>query len=225
MWPKIFPLPSWCYLCRNFIVQASQESRFLCSTCAKELPWMKEETCPICSQGHSDYDCEMAWAKPMERFYAVFAYESPIDTWVSRLKYGRDLMAGRVLRSLLHYWMQRSVEFSEYDAIIPMPIHWKRLIGRGFNQTDFLLHGIPSLPLNRKLIKRRKSFPHQTGLQGDARKKNLKNAFLADKRCNEKSILLFDDVCTTGRTFAEATKSLKKAQATTISALVLCRNV
>lgn len=113
------------------------------------------------------------------------------------------------------------------DAICPVPLHTKRLIWRGFNQSTELAKQISrstNIPvLNTALVRTRNTKP-QTQLGHKERKENLKNAFAANpEQIRGKSILLIDDVYTTGATLRECSKAILGAGAAKVDVLVLAR--
>jgi len=113
------------------------------------------------------------------------------------------------------------------DFIVPTPLHWLRSFLRGFNQATLLAEviseetGIPVMDI----MKRTKWTKQQARLSRKERKKNLKGAFSVKKQeiCKNRSILLLDDVMTTGSTLSAAAAELMKAGAHEINVLVLGR--
>ncbi|MFH2011812.1 MAG: ComF family protein [Pseudomonadota bacterium] len=123
-----------------------------------------------------------------------------------------------------------SIDFKSYDFLIPVPLHFKRLRERGFNQALSLAkyigkkHGIP---IDYMSLKRIKWESPQINLSKKEREENVKGVFfLRDKnRLKDKSILLIDDVYTSGATVNECAKVLRKAEACKVDVLTLARAV
>lgn len=121
---------------------------------------------------------------------------------------------------------RRHYDQEEFDLIVPVPIHRKRLVARGYNQTVVLgerLSNAIGIPLDRyTLVKTRDTLP-QVGLARKKRKKNLRGSFGISEfgTVQGKSVLLIDDVATTGSTIAEASKTIMKADAAKVCVLVL----
>ena len=117
----------------------------------------------------------------------------------------------------------------KYDIIIPVPIHKKRRLKRGYNQTELIAKEICkniSLELKTDVLIKQKNIKAQSELNKNERKQNIKNAFEI-KNINEiidKKILLFDDIYTTGRTVNECSKILKKAGAKQIGVVTIAKD-
>ena len=122
------------------------------------------------------------------------------------------------------------INIIDYDYIIPVPIHKRRLRERGFNQSTMLSKGISKVVhlsvLDGVLIKQKNTSP-QSSLDREARQTNIKGAFKlqdADK-IRDKHILVFDDVFTTGATIREVVNVLWNADPREIDVLTLARTL
>ena len=117
----------------------------------------------------------------------------------------------------------------KYDIIIPVPIHKKRRLKRGYNQTELIVKEICkniSLELKTDVLIKQKNIIAQSELNKNERKQNIKNAFEI-KSINEiidKKILLFDDIYTTGSTVNECSKILRKAGAKQIGVVTIAKD-
>lgn len=131
-------------------------------------------------------------------------------------------------------WMRQAggALIDEADVLVPVPLHYTRLVMRGFNQSGWLAQAIGTETGRRvavdALVRTRRT-PSQAGLAGRARRRNVSGAFkvrpsrlaaLKDKR-----VLLVDDVLTTGATLSACTRALKRAGARHVDVLVLARVV
>ena len=106
--------------------------------------------------------------------------------------------------------------FDGIDIIVPVPLHWKRRIKRGYNQSYYIAKGISEatgIPVNTKIIKRIVNNPTQTHLSHSERQNNVNGIFKLKKPelIEGKHVLLVDDVITTGATTIECAKSMMKA--------------
>lgn len=176
--------------------------------------------------------CAACIARPprWDRARAALIYDAASRRIVLDLK-----RSGR--RDGLHVmtgWMQRAGAnlIAEADMIIPVPLHYTRLVSRGFNQSAWLGQGIgrrAGLPCRVDVLKRKRRTPTQGGLSAKARHRNVAGAFSISQRAaaliNGKRILLVDDVLTTGATLSACTRALKRAGARQVDVLVLARVV
>lgn len=121
---------------------------------------------------------------------------------------------------------------ADSDLIIPVPLHYRRLVSRGYNQSGWLASAIgkqAQKPVDHATLIRARATPSQAGLSPRARFRNVSGAFqVSARKANKikgKTIILVDDVLTTGATLSAATKALKRAGAAEIRVLVLARVV
>ncbi len=221
---KAFPLPGWCFGCQTFLPRATPP--WLCRNCIQKLPHWQEGICLACGHVHHLSDCQEDWTLVLDHFHAVFAYVDPIREWLSRFKYGGNLNGGRILKALLaNYFNQHPQLLESVDLILPVPSHPKKLVQRGLNVPAYLLD-LPGLSPTNGAAKKIKETSSQAGLHSKERQRNLSRAFAANPAEVEgKSVLLFDDVCTTGATLEELALTLKRTGANSVGAWVLARAV
>ncbi len=112
------------------------------------------------------------------------------------------------------------------DLLLPVPLHWWRQYRRTYNQSFLLSEYVSSrygIPICQDLLVRTRPTPQQKLLSEKQRRKNLKGAFRAAPECSGRSIVLIDDVVTTGSTLSECARTLKKAGAYRVyAACVAC---
>lgn len=159
-------------------------------------------------------------------FYSATKYTGNIRKALLGLKFETKTDVTHILaRILFDYWQTLSFSKNNFE-IIPVPIHKKKIRQRGFDQAKLIAQEFSSLSNNRfnasYLIRSKETLP-QFRLSQEERKANLKNAFTVNKKCAPQlTILLFDDICTTGATLYEAIKLLKDEGLTNIYVLTLC---
>lgn len=118
----------------------------------------------------------------------------------------------------------------DFDMIIPIPLHKRRLRQRGFNQSLIIAEIISSFtgfPVEKNILIKNKASSPQTSLAKNQRMNNLKNCFsvIAPEKTKGRSILLVDDVITTGTTLDSCAKKLLKCGVKKISGFTLARRI
>lgn len=137
-------------------------------------------------------------------------------------KYGKVRTLSAPLGDFLTAALPRDEAF---DLIAPVPLHWLRQWQRGFNQSDLLARALAKhcgLPVWRAL-QRVRGTASQAGLSHTGRRKNVNAAFACRRDLNGKSVLLIDDVLTTGATAAACASALKRAGARHVAVLTVAR--
>lgn len=227
--------PPQCLACSEII--NPQENRIFCSFCAEKIHFITGSFCPICGVPFPDspagiHVCGRCWEKRpyFTRARAVAVFEDVIMNTIHKFKYNRSISTGSGLSSFMADFSFPDFNFSEYSLIVPVPLHIKKLRERGFNQSLVLARGIGKkycLPVNFSLLKRSKFTLTQTGLNKAEREKNIKGAFVVpDKnKVAGESIILIDDVYTTGATINECTKVLLRAGAQKTAVLTLAHAI
>jgi ComF family protein len=191
----------------------------LCFRCGFPLPAYVGEAavCGACAVEEPLYD----------RARAAIAYGDAARTMALQLKRaGRRDGLGLYAR-----WIAQAAEplLRETDIIVPVPLHWRRLATRTFNQAAWLAKALSretGLPWSPDLLVRRKP-GGQAGLTAAQRRARVQGAFRAPnpKRVAGKRILLVDDVITTGATAEACARALKRAGAATVHVAALARVV
>lgn len=181
-----------------------------CLHCGKQLSEeYHDSTCPDCKAGVFYYD----------KAYSCFAYSGAGKELVYKLKYEGKTQLSKVIAGLMKERLRN--EGLTIDAIVPVPIHENKLKTRGFNQSYLIARELGER-LEKPLIDcmtRTKETKEQYNLDRAQRYLNIIDAFSVRLRYNidkYKSILLLDDIYTTGSTVNECSKVLKKAGAKTI---------
>jgi len=187
----------------------------LCKKCGKPLQ-IKDSLCSDCA----------AEFHPFVQARSLGPYEGVLKQLIYEFKYRSKQEIARVLGNMMLDLLKR-LPWPNFDYVVPVPLHSKRLRERGYNQAYLLANVISSqigLPIYTGLI-RVKPTEHQTLLDKSLRKRNLRGAFkIVDsyKLCN-KTLLVVDDVYTTGATSAECSKCLLQAGAKAVYVLTCAR--
>ncbi len=205
-----------------------------CLACADKIELIKEPLCSICGKAfpkaaggnHRCADC-FKRAPSFSKARAVAHYKGPLVNAIHDFKYRGRAVALSSFATLRHSLLHLN-NLAEADIIVPVPLHIKRLRQRGFNQAvllakTFFQNDKEKVRLN--LLIRHKQTTPQTGLSGVDRRKNLKNAFRVtnSEEVAGKTVLLVDDVYTTGTTVNECAKMLRRAGAADVQVFTLAR--
>ena len=160
--------------------------------------------------------------------YRTTAEDEPgsLPALIRRHKYGLDQSVGRALAEFLGD--ELPLEAGDYDVVIPVPLHWRRLLWRGFNQAALLASEVAArlnLPLDTTSMTRRRRTAPQTARHHDERIKNVRRAFAVSnpERVKGRRILIVDDVMTTGATVDECARVLLRAGAISVDVFTLAR--
>lgn len=191
-----------------------------CPRCALPL----QTPAPVCGE------C-LQRPPPFNAAFAPFVYAHPLDLLMTRLKFGRNLAAGRVLSDL---WSEAIATFSPQlpGLFVPVPLHRSRLRERGYNQALELIRplaGALQIPLAESLLSRTRATPAQANLDAATRRQNLRGAFefhasaLGGIAAEGVHVALIDDVMTTGTTLRECARVLRRAGVGRIDVWALAR--
>jgi len=178
-----------CVACHN----ALPKLKNACEQCAYPLdPWIEHPYCGACS------------LKPEFGIttHIPFHYRGIISHLLTQLKFHGHVLNGHIVGQLMALWLrQHHTTFP--DKIVPVPLHWRRLLTRGFNQAAELakpVSGQLTLPFDRFNCRRVHHTTSQSQLSKSARAANVKHAFQVVDKVNGLDVALVDDIYTTGHT-------------------------
>lgn len=159
---------------------------------------------------------------------AYSPFEDPLKEIIHQFKYRSHASLAKPLAGLLLSVYQANLKELSADLIIPVPLHKSRERERGFNQAFELARQfsrVARIPLPTELLVRTRPTKVQAGLSRRERRINLKGAFEVSRSgmIKDKTLLLIDDVFTTGATLNECAKILKEHGARRINVLTLAR--
>jgi ComF family protein len=165
-----------------------------------------------------------------DRARAAVRYDDVARELVHRFKYGDRLD----LAPMMGGWMARAGRelTAQADALVPVPLHWRRLWARRFNQSAALAHAVSDIagvPVLLETLKRVRATPQQVGLDKGERATNVQGAFrVAPERKPDvkgRRLILVDDVLTSGATVDTCARALLRAGAAHVDVLVFARVV
>lgn len=225
---------TWCFPELCIICDRVRDSagNWLCSHCNDLLIKNRDNrnACNYCGLNRDirECSCDIAWDNYFEKIYSVFDYDDHVQELVKNIKY----YGKKKLAKDLAFYLNNTEELREnFDFVTSVPLHWKRLQKRGYNQAEWFAKGVSDrtgLPLLSGVLRRNKSTGTQTKLDKHERRKNLTNAFKIDDKkqllVKDKRILLADDVITTGATVAACTDVLLRAGCKSVSIISIARD-
>jgi len=232
--------PAGCLLCEQELTEPGGAS--ICPACWENLqPWpgpsceccglpfgslqatdFADSLCGSCRQGEQDFD--------VARSYGLYA--GNLRKAILQLKfYGREHLGNRLGALLAHSW--DALPELDSPVVVPVPLHPSRRRQRGFDQAELLARGLVQrlrreergLQLVPDSLRRIRATLPQVGLSGSARRENVSGVFSVARpeRVRNRTVVLIDDVMTTGATLSACAKALKQAGASRVLALSLAR--
>lgn len=217
-----FLLPQNCLLC-----DAHSGKNLICAACTADLPRFHAPACPICAlpspQGEVCGQC-LKHPPAFDATQAAFIYDFPLDALVKTLKYGGNLAVAEFLAGE----MLAAPPTPPPDLLVPMPLHPQRLKERGFNQSLEIARRLSQgwgIPLVTAGVTRTRHNEPQASLPLAKRAANVRGIFTVNGDFEGKSILLVDDIMTSGASLNELAKTLKKAGANRVECLVAARTL
>ena len=212
-------------------VEAKQD---FCAACAATIEFIQIPRCQICSQPFdgisAEFECPNCRGAAFHFECAVSVVRSRrvIRELIHRLKYSREIWIAKTLGRILSRGLEDSrLSGQDFDAIVPVPLHSKRLREREFNQAALFAEQLSlysGLPVRDVLVRSRYTGT-QTALDRAERRQNLRNAFSLRKNAEvtDQNLLLIDDVLTTGSTLDACAAILLEQGAESVRALTLAR--
>ncbi len=199
-------MPLRCAFCGT---RTMLHERSCCDACRDDLPWLDNP--------------RSAALSPMTATVAPLAYEFPIDAGIKALKYKRRLYYAPAFAEMLCDAMRFLPQ--DIDALLPVPLHWRRRAFRGFNQALEI-----SSEIRRRYglslvtgVDRRRATRSQSGLSASERRRNVRNAFAVRRQLTARHVLIVDDVVTTGATTRQLGRTLLANGAEQVSVLAVAK--
>lgn len=207
----LFPLR--CPVCDGIVVPSEQG---ICTECEKKLRQITPPYCMKCGkklqeEGELCEDCSRI-RHIFARGRALYEYESVAAT-VYRLKYGERQEYAKFLGEEMAYYLGSFIREVHPDALIPVPLHRKRYHKRGYNQAALLARSLGAalgIPVAEDFLCRTKDTIPLKLLNPKERQNNLKKAFIISQNdVKLKTVIMVDDIYTTGSTMDEAARTLQ----------------
>ena len=226
----IFLYPAECRVCKQFLGATSIP--YICRNCWQDIHFLEPPWCDICGTPNVNGRCDACAISPPRygKLRSIAFYQTTLQQAIHLFKFEKKKVFARHLIQLIDAHIPSDCNIAEYDFILPVPIHKKRLRERGFNQTTLLANGIAkagSVPIRTDILIRHRHTVAQSSLDREARQQNIIGAFEIQhpKAINGKRLLVIDDVFTTGATIREAVNELWTADPAEVDVLTLARTL
>ncbi|OGS19901.1 MAG: hypothetical protein A3J83_08165 [Elusimicrobia bacterium RIFOXYA2_FULL_40_6] len=228
-----FIFPVTCSSCGVYI---QDDSNRICPDCFKKIEFIKPLFCqkcglPLHSGGAHCYNCLHPEGKIYyESLRGTCVFEGVIKDLVHSYKYSSKEYLSKTFGNMLTNYLQDYNDLQNVDLVVPVPLHWYKKFKRGYNQSELLAKEVSLFykkPLVCDNVIRKKYTKQQVGLSRKDRLINVNDAF-GLKRPDEfknKTVLVIDDVSTTGETVNQCAKVLKSSGANKVYGLTLARDV
>ncbi|MDH3637627.1 MAG: ComF family protein [Gammaproteobacteria bacterium] len=203
----------------------SDQDYGLCAGCERSLPAM-DTACPRCGRATTAaLRCGACLRDPpvFDQSLAAFRYSVPLSSLIQALKYRHQIGVAPTLGHLLARTLRPRITIMP-EAIVPVPLHRRRLRRRGFNQALELARPVAlqtGVPIRFAL--RERDTPPQAELAPQDRRRNVRAAFRPPRHMQVRHVAIVDDVMTTGATANELARALKDGGAKHIQVWVLAR--
>lgn len=235
-------LPAPCLGCGTPLPAARSSREItlgLCRACRGRLRRVPPGGCAVCGLPLPGADLPPGWRcgacredRPaFDRLFALWSYEEPFAAVIQAFKFRRLDYLGRHLGEALaeRFAGEIAARGEPLDLVVPVPLHWRRRLGRGYNQAERIAGPLAArlgLPVALAL-RRIRSTPPQSLLGKAARSHNLRRAFRVPRSAQVRGLrlLLVDDVATSGATLDAAAAVLKKAGAREVVAVAAGRTL
>lgn len=212
--------PHYCYGCNDILVNYET---VLCTKCFMELNKSYSIYNP-----NNDLSNRVSIYFPVKNAVSLLNYDKNClaSNLIHKFKYKEDIIIGKYLTKILCHELKDQEWIKEIDYIIPLPLHWKRKLKRGFNQSEVIAKTVSknfSIEMKTNCIRRIRNNKSQTSMSKTERWTNVENIFkLKNSTILEgKHILLVDDLVTTGASLNSCIKTLSKVKDINISVLVI----
>ena len=225
----IWQLLDWIF--PPFCCNCCQIGYEICPQCFSQIPVLTgKQTCSICGKviqsGSVCTDC-LQKRPAFDQLKAWAAYQGITQTIIKQIKYGRRIglvpYLAQPLAKTIRGWGLK------LDFLVPVPLGKQRRRNRGFNQSELIARAIAKMidiPVRPNALARIRETRTQVGLAAEERKTNIKDAFQADPAiCKGKTILLIDDIATTGATLNECAKTIRQVGAENVYCFTVARTM
>jgi ComF family protein len=211
-----FFIPRQCPGCNNKLTSSETA---ICDNCMSSIQIAEDKRL------RSEFERKFLSTKIISGFTSLFVFEKdkPIQSYIHSIKYNKRFLNAQFFGELIAEKLNSQLSSWNVDYLVPVPLHQLRKTERGFNQSKYIAKGISKkakIKVRSNILRRVKYTETQTNLTLAEREQNIEDAFKSryERAIKNKSLLLVDDVITTGATIRECGKVLLNAGANKIYA-------
>ncbi|WP_128425306.1 ComF family protein [Gudongella oleilytica] len=203
----LFPTENFCYFCKD------------------DTPYLEGRLCRDCRDNYEPmHRGFLLRDDSIERVYASVFYNSFARELVHQFKFNDKSYLYEPIAHMMHMTIIEE-SLTDFDLIVPVPIHWRKEAIRGYNQSQLLAEELSrrtGIPVDKKSLVKSSWTKEQNRLTKYQREENLKGSFSIKDGASMsgRRILLIDDIYTTGNTLKSCASQLKKAGAKEVTGLV-----
>ncbi len=213
-----FIYPQFCLLCA---IRLNDGAKHVCDDCWQKLPRIDSEAHALQAIVHNDN---------LANLFSLWPFGEDVQRIIHELKYNRMLSLGKRIGHDLGELLSQSNEYIRADLIAPIPLHKVRLRERGYNQSLVIAKAmgkVMQIPVLCGIVARCRNTQSQAKLNAAEREQNMSGAFRVpdSDQVAGRTILLVDDVCTTGATLNGCAGALRSAGAVSIMAVTAARTL
>jgi ComF family protein len=219
-------LPSWCVACGAELPWRARNAP-ACARCWSSMPEITGAKCRSCALplpgGDLCADCAID-PLPVDWCEAWGRYAGALERLLYAMKFAHYDFLDGALAALLDDTLRLRGDL-DFDAIVPVPMHWRRQQQRGYNQAELIARALSAKTGIRcaLLLRKRAGGAPQSTLAQRERAANVRRAFAASARARGRRILIVDDICTTGETLRACARALRKEGAARVCAIAVAK--
>lgn len=219
-WNCRIATPSGDPFCPSCLASLTIDRHPVCPQCASSLApaTAAANVCPHCINESFAFDAALRLGD----------YDDIHRRIVLRMKHTRGEVLAEAVAPLFAAALAERIALHRPSVVIPIPLHWRRRWRRGYNVGDVLARALGQnlgLPVRARILRRIKNTEFQTRIDPDQRRSNVRGAFAADPAVNfsGQTVVLVDDVLTTGATAHEAAKVVRSRGASSVVVAIFAR--
>lgn len=224
-----FVFPAKCRRCET--PMGIGRVHYLCDACWEQIEFLKPPWCQICGLPRWSAACAGCREHPplFRKLRAIAFYEPTLREAIHLMKYEKKQVISKHLVQLLQAHLPADLASTDYDFLLPVPLHANRFRQRGFNQAEQIAQGVAKIwgrsVRTDILVRVRDTVPLSSLHSREERRESITGAFEVQSpdSIQNRKILLIDDIFTTGTTVNEALKVLQIANPNCVDVLTLTR--